>query len=93
MELFVFLQMGGQRDAIVLKLLDGSSHLAESLRSFDAAKAKCFLDRDRQRLLAVIEASFGSFSPFNHLVRETFAEQLHIEPASPSTSDCPSLAS
>ena len=32
---------------------------------FDAEKAKCRYDRDRQRLLAVIEASFGTTTPFN----------------------------
>jgi hypothetical protein len=46
------------------------------LAHFDAAQAKCFLDRDRQRLLAVVEASFGTFAPFNTIVRGIFAERL-----------------
>ena len=41
-----------------------------SLARFDAAKAQCRYDRDRQKLLAVIEASFGTAAPFNQLVRE-----------------------
>ena len=49
---------------------------AESLRRFDAAKAKCFLARDRHHLWAVIEASFGTFTPFNAVVRRIFAKQL-----------------
>ena len=77
MELFVFVRMGGQRSDIVVKLLeDGSADLPARLCKFDAGKAKCFLDRDRQRLLAVIESSFGTFEPFNKIVRGIFARQL-----------------
>ena len=45
--------------------------------TFDAAKAQCFLARDRDRLLAVIEASFGDFYHFNRVVRTLFASRLH----------------
>ena len=45
-------------------------------KAFDAGKARCFLDQDRQRLLAVIEASFGTFAPFNKLVRGMFEEKV-----------------
>lgn len=77
MELFVYIQVCGTCEAIVLKLLDDSTNLAESLHRFDAAKAKCYLDKDRQRLLAVIETSFGTMAPFNAAVRGIFAERLH----------------
>ena len=76
MEIFVFVRMGGTRDSMVVKLLDATGDLATRLTNFDAGKAKCFLDADRQRLWAVIEASFGTFDPFNKLVRGIFAEQL-----------------
>ena len=81
MELFVFVRMGGQRDAIVVQLLDKSNEaLPSSLARFDAARARCFLERDRQLLLAVIDASFGTVRPFNKLVRAIFAEQLERKP-------------
>lgn len=78
MELFVFIQVGGTRESIALKLLDGSAELAASLLRFDAKKATCFLDQDRQHLCAVIEASFGTFAPFNTAVRRIFAAQLGV---------------
>ena len=34
----------------------------------------CCASQDRQKLLAVIEASFGTFDPFNRIVRGIFAE-------------------
>ena len=61
---------------MVIKLLDDASALAQTLAKFDAGKARCYLDRDRQKLLAVIEASFGSFYPFNRLVRASFAVEV-----------------
>ena len=73
MELYVFVHVGGGREAIDVRPLEGSESLANSLRTFDAAKAKCFLDTDRQRLWAVIETSFGTFTPFNEIVRGIFA--------------------
>ena len=47
-----------------------SADLMWRLSRFDAAEALCRYDRDRQKLLAVIEASFGTTAPFNQLVRE-----------------------
>jgi hypothetical protein len=77
-ELFVFVRMGGMHEDVVVKLVgSNTTHLAEGLRHFDAAKAKCFLDGDRQRLLAVIEASFGTLAPFNTMVREIFVDSLN----------------
>ena len=74
MELFVFLRMGGQRSDMVVKLLDESAEAG--LRRFDAAKARCYHDVDRQKLLAVIEAAFGSFQPFNKIVCGVFQDSL-----------------
>jgi hypothetical protein len=77
MEIFVFVQMGGERDAMVVKPLDaGDADLRNTLAKFDAGKAQCFLARDREKLLAVIEASFGTFAPFNKTVRGLFEEKL-----------------
>jgi hypothetical protein len=69
-EIFVFVQMGGRREAMIVKPLDAAdANLYRSLAKFDAGKAQCFLERDREKLLAVIEASFGTFGPFNRTVR------------------------
>ena len=74
-ELFVFVRMGGKRENMLVWLLEETSDLEDRLAHFDASKAKCFLDRDRQRLLAAIEATFGTVVPFNRLVRDLFKKQ------------------
>ena len=55
--------MGGKKRDIVVRLLEGSGqetkHVAKSLARFDAGKAKCFLTRDRQRLLAVAQRHYN----------------------------------
>jgi hypothetical protein len=76
MEIYIFLRMGGERECMVVKPLDDCDDLYRSLAQFDAAKAQCFLVEDREKLLAVVEASFGTFAPFNQIVRSHFAEQL-----------------
>ena len=73
MELFVFVRMHGKREDIVVRLLgEQTADLKTSLAKFDAARARCFLDKDRQGLLAVIEAAYGTMEPFNTYVREIF---------------------
>ena len=79
MELFVFLRMGGSRDKVIVKLLDTdevASRLPTLLANFNAANARCYLDADRQKLLAVVESSFGTFQPFNKLVRQIMRQKL-----------------
>ena len=79
-ELFVFLKMGGETERIrVLEL--GGVDVRVALNRFDAAKAKCFLAADREKLLAVIESGFGSLAPFNSLIRGVFrdARATHLE--------------
>ena len=49
--------------------------MMEQFATFDAAKAQCFLASDRERLLAVIEASFGDFAGFNRLARNIFVKR------------------
>ena len=51
--------------------------LTEQFATFDAGKAQCFLAKDRERLLAVIEAGFGDFYDFNRVARSLFASRLH----------------
>ena len=76
MEMFVFLRMGGLRERMVVRLLDDTEDLPRMLGKFDAAKSRCFHDADRQKLYAVIEAGFGTFAPFNKVVRSLFADRL-----------------
>ena len=76
MEIFVFVQMGGERERAVIKPLTDAADLLGELVSFDAGQAQCFLPGDRHKLLATIEASFGTFHPFNKIVRSIFQDKL-----------------
>ena len=51
--------------------------LTEGFATFDAGKAQCFLAKDREHLLAVIEAGFGDFDDFNRVARSLFESRLH----------------
>ena len=65
--------MGGERERIrVLEL--GGVDVRVALNRFDAAEAQCFLKDDQERLLAIIEAGFGSLSPFSALIRSIFID-------------------
>jgi hypothetical protein len=68
-ELFTFLRMGGSPENIVVYRLGGSDKLREALAKFDGLKAKCYFPRDREKLLAVVEAGYGDMQPFNKQVR------------------------
>ena len=76
MEIFVYVRMGGRDEDIAVKLLSEARNIVQSLKEFSAERARCFLHRDRQKLLAVIETSFGSCAPFNAIVRGMFTEKL-----------------
>ena len=73
--------MGGSVERIeVLFIADprkdpaqAQAELTATFENFDAAKAECFLPKDRERLLAVIEAGFGDVREFNKIVRRIFA--------------------
>ena len=81
MEVFVFMRIkdlsATDDSALVIKFLGNEVALfVLHLSHFDAAKAQCRYDRDRQRLLAVIEASFGTAAPFNQLVLEVLNKRV-----------------
>ena len=95
MEVFIFMRIKNvgstaesaklASELMTVKLLENNADLARSLSRFDAAKAQCRYDRDRQKLLAVIEASFGTTAPFNQLVLEVLnARVLGLKEASRS---------
>ena len=62
--------MGGKRELLNFKPIAGAASFAR----FSAAKAQCMKRRDREKLLAVIESSFGELLPFSLLIRELFAD-------------------
>ena len=76
----MFLKMGGEKERIRVMELGGVD-VRVALNRFDAARAKCFLAADQEKLLAVIESGFGSLAPFNHLIRGVFrdARATHLE--------------
>ena len=85
MEIFTFMRMGGTRERIEVKMLMQKDHmdpaaakkvLMRQFATFDAAKAECFLPKDKHRLLAIVEAGFGDFKVFNQLVRSIFDDRL-----------------
>ena len=59
----------------------GGVDVRVALNRFDAAHAKCFLVEDQERLLAIVEAGFGSLAPFSALIRGIFrdARATHLE--------------
>ena len=59
----------------------GGVDVRVALNRFDAANAKCFLVDDQERLLAIVEAGFGSLAPFSALIRSIFrdARATHLE--------------
>ena len=61
---------------MVRLLHDDVDELTHVIGRIDSANARCTLAVDRQFLLAIIEASFGTVAPFNKVVREIFATEL-----------------
>ena len=49
---------------------------------FDVANARCARKEDTQKLLACIEMGFGTYAPFNQLVRQTFHDRAEYATAS-----------
>ena len=62
-ELFVFLQMGGQLEDVEVVVLAESAQerreIVEDFGAFDARNAKCFDPADKSRLLSMVEAGHG----------------------------------
>ena len=51
------------------------------LASFDIRKASCFLQSDKQRLLAIVESSYFSFGAFNAACRKILMDKLKQDEA------------
>ena len=76
--------VGGTEERVEIHLISNSDTdqadywltrrvLRQQFATFDAAKAQCFLTRDREHLLAVIKAGFGDCTGFNRVARAIFA--------------------
>ena len=77
LEIFTFVRSGGKVEQIVLKPLKSGSASA-AFSAFDIRQADCFLRVDKQRILAVVESSYGSFGQFNAACRQIFSAQLGL---------------
>ena len=77
MEVFTFVRTTGSAERITVLPLGDATAIEARFSQFDAKEARCFLENDRQHLLGVIEAGFGSYSAFNTIVQEVFVKRLH----------------
>lgn len=76
LEIFTYVHMGGSIDDIkIVPVLRDSCELeddeaiAASFDTFDARECKCSCPEDKQRMLAVFEAAYGSMQAFNAVVK------------------------
>lgn len=82
-EVFVFLKLGRQSGEILVRQVmphlsvESKNMLKDKLMKFDANKAKCCSEEDRQQLLSIIEAAFGNATYFNQEMRRLFYAKLH----------------
>ena len=71
LEVFAFVQLVGTRERIVVKPLDDSQNSWQShLCEFSVRTAQASQESDREKLLAVIESSFGSLSAFDAFMQD-----------------------
>ena len=73
-ELFAYLRGGGMLDGIVVEPLDIT--VSDAVGGFDVMKTDCTVRADKQRLLGIIEASFGSTADFNLACRKILLTKL-----------------
>ena len=85
MELFTFVRMGGEFERISVLALTGNEDLQTVIQTFDSSKATCYDPKDREHLLGVIESGFGSFGPFNAVIRTIFTKRTRTSLASSTT--------
>ena len=83
-----FRTVGGLREHILVRLAvapgDRGSNFKDVFMRFNALNARCFMAEDRHQMLAAIEATFGTTTPFNKLIRDIFSE--HIGAQAPAVS-------
>lgn len=90
MEVFVYLAMGRTRDDFTFRALtEGTDEVGiyEQINSFNAVNAKCFVKADKDRLLSIVESSFGNIKTFNCSVKSMLLDAsgvLRVTPSAPS---------
>eukprot|EP00927_Polykrikos_kofoidii_P030780 TRINITY_DN26497_c0_g2_i1.p1 TRINITY_DN26497_c0_g2~~TRINITY_DN26497_c0_g2_i1.p1 ORF type:complete len:628 (+),score=77.16 TRINITY_DN26497_c0_g2_i1:33-1886(+) len=65
-EIFVFLEIGSSPRRVALL----GDPLFDRIESFDAYKTQCYLESDKERLLSIIEFSFGTVDGFSDAVKK-----------------------
>jgi hypothetical protein len=96
LELFVFFKMGGSLSRFTLLPISMDEGQAKAMfDAIDVAKASCYLESDRQKLLGIIEVGFGDVSAFNTVLRHVFVhgfnEGAGAKPAVLAGHECPPL--
>jgi len=72
MEIFTFFRMGGSLDrVVVIPVAQTHQQMDYNIETFRAENCKCFLEEDRQRLLAVVETGFGNLRRFGYVVKSS----------------------
>ncbi len=74
-ELFTFVTAGCELEQIVLKPLS-ADHAAAAVAAVDIWKADCREVEDKERMRAIVEASYGSFGQFNDACRRILQAKL-----------------
>ena len=74
LEMFTFLRSGGTLGRVIVKPLDLDA--AEACALFDIRHADCYVSADKQRLLAIVESSYGSFEQFNSACKQMLLAKL-----------------
>ena len=76
MELFTFLQMGADVDRVDVRSIQTSDVMVRGLVNFTVEHSTCFKVEDRQKLLGIIETSWGSFNTFNQVRQRPTAPSI-----------------
>merc|ERR1711879_89564 len=84
-ELFTFIHMGGHPDHIKVLSLGSQLSFRRGLERFSASACDCFLQADKQRMLNIIEMSFGDLYRFDLSLRTLLLAQLEDSNSSASS--------
>mmetsp|Transcript_3327 Transcript_3327/g.11006 ORF Transcript_3327/g.11006 Transcript_3327/m.11006 type:complete len:227 (+) Transcript_3327:301-981(+) len=77
LELFLFLQCGGSPEQVdIIPAAASPAHLRAQAGRFDVRTARCTVPGDKERMLMIIDASWGSIDAFNASVRALLLRAL-----------------
>ena len=69
LEVYLFVQLGGKEEAIIVMPLSDAQTLHSILDRFSVRTARATKTSDRECMLAVIESSFGSLAAFDATIQ------------------------